>query len=85
MRFITLNGKKLIKRFFIFTLCFTFFSICYLTSKDNISIIETNSENFSLEDFHSKIQNITKENQKIAYLTFDDGPTKNSTPKFLIY
>ncbi len=83
MRFITLNGKKFIKRFFIFTLCFTFFSICYLTSKDNIEIIETNSDNFSLEEFHSKIQNIAKENQKIAYLTFDDGPTKSSTPRVL--
>ena len=83
MRFITLNGKKFIKRFSIFIFCFIFFSICYFTSKDNIKFIETNSRYFSLEEFHSKIQNITKENQKIAYLTFDDGPTKSSTPRVL--
>lgn len=35
------------------------------------------------EEFISKITNLTKGEEKIAYLTFDDGPTTSVTPKVL--
>lgn len=36
-----------------------------------------------LEEFKNKVSNLTKGEEKIAYLTFDDGPTDSVTPKIL--
>ena len=49
-------------------------------NNNNISIQSSTNE---LEDFYSKIQNLTNQKEKIAYLTFDDGPTLKSTSKIL--
>ena len=49
-------------------------------SNNNISMQTSNNE---LENFYSKIQNLTNQKEKIAYLTFDDGPTLKSTKKIL--
>lgn len=35
------------------------------------------------DNFKEKIASLDKGNEKIAYLTFDDGPTKKATPKIL--
>ena len=35
------------------------------------------------EELKDKISSITKNDDKIAYLTFDDGPTIKATPKIL--
>ena len=35
------------------------------------------------DELMSKISNITKNKEKIVYLTFDDGPTISATPKIL--
>ena len=37
----------------------------------------------NIDDFIDKIQNLTNGEEKIAYLTFDDGPTTSATPKIL--
>jgi peptidoglycan/xylan/chitin deacetylase (PgdA/CDA1 family) len=48
----------------------------YIFSFDNI-----NSSNVSI--FQDKIDSIYSSDEKIAFLTFDDGPTKIATPKVL--
>ena len=75
--------KKQILFFFVcfFFLCFGS-SICFfiLAKQDSFSI---NTTNFPLEDTQSKIDSLYKGTEKVAYLTFDDGPTKTATPIIL--
>lgn len=58
----------------------------------SLFINELNSTSFAVElsrnslmssKLINKITTITQNNEKIAYLTFDDGPSKNVTPKIL--
>ena len=35
------------------------------------------------EETFNRITNLTKENEKVVFLTFDDGPTTSVTPKVL--
>lgn len=72
------NIKNIIIIFFIFNLCI----FLYITTKNkNILEVSTNSEETNM--FYEKIKNLTKGEEKIAYLTFDDGPTISVTPKVL--
>lgn len=45
--------------------------------------VELSSNSMISEEFENKIKNLTKEEEKVAYLTFDDGPTISTTPKVL--
>ena len=62
---------------FVFFFCITLY-IYYLSN----SILVSN-DNISLDTFINNVRNLTKQNGKIAYLTFDDGPNKSITPKVL--
>lgn len=70
----------------------------YHSAKDTVTHIDkhTNGKNISninssynatngkaSQEISSNIQNKTNSNQKIAYLTFDDGPSPDITPKVL--
>lgn len=73
MKIFLFNIKTLI-------LCFSILTTLFLT----IFYFLTNSfaENSPIEII-DKINNIYNSNEKIAYLTFDDGPSPNITPKIL--
>lgn len=75
------------KKIIIFTLILLIFIILFLTfiffyystsiptSTSTISIIS--------EDTINRITNLPNQKEKVAYLTFDDGPSANITPKIL--
>lgn len=75
----------------IFTIAISFYSIyastnkptfCYEDSIFCISLLSNFKENTS-DEIQEKIDEIYSSKEKIAYLTFDDGPTKVATPKVL--
>lgn len=45
--------------------------------------VELSSNSFIGDNIKSKFASLCDSNEKIAYLTFDDGPTKKVTPKIL--
>lgn len=81
MKVSVLYLRNLISRFSNFVLIFTLFvSYTYIFNySHNISV----SNNFEYSSFTNKIKNIYNSDEKIAFLTFDDGPSKNITPKIL--
>ena len=75
-----------IKKKFIFCIIFLaiLFIILFCLVFPRISIgVDISKDSFLSEESKNKIENLSKDNEKIAYLTFDDGPTKNITPKIL--
>ena len=46
-------------------------------------IVSANPYSILSEDTANKITNLSKAKEKVAYLTFDDGPSPNVTPKIL--
>ena len=91
MKFIIIKRKNIIITliFFIvvFAIIFLLLNFKNISADKNSNIdnsiksIQTSSN--ELENFYSKIQNLTNQKEKIAYLTFDDGPTLKSTNKIL--
>lgn len=89
MKVIYLSKKRRIKMVCIavwMIVCIIVAMFMLLKCKNNLTESETNnneeaiSTSVSLEE---KIKESNKENKKIAYLTFDDGPTKKETAKIL--
>lgn len=73
--------KNLIFRFSNFVIIFTLFiSYTYIL---NYSPNAPTSNNNEYSFFSSQIKNIYNSDEKLAFLTFDDGPSKNITPKVL--
>lgn len=82
MKLIYLN-KKTIKRFSYIFLIILFFSVILFIYLDNNSSHANNPEKYLSDEIINRIQNIYENEEKIAYLTFDDGPSKVVTPKVL--
>lgn len=74
--------KKSIIFYIIFLAIIFILSFCLIFPKISIGV-DISKNSFLNDDTKSKIENLSKENEKTAYLTFDDGPTKNITPKIL--
>lgn len=56
----------------------------HLIFRDNVAIaIELSDNAITSDEFKNKIENLVSGNEKIAYLTFDDGPNKVITPQVL--
>lgn len=49
---------------------------------EGYSVVKSNN-NIAYNEFDSKIREIYNREEKVAYLTFDDGPTSTITPKVL--
>lgn len=79
MKFITVT-KKNILLFFILVLLIFLILLYFIF---HYSFLSTQTSAFAEQDFYSKIQNLVNQKDKIAYLTFDDGPTLKSTSKIL--
>lgn len=94
MNFFIINRRQILI-FFSLLLTFVFFgSFYYISAHSNNSLFcykETtfcvsslsNLKDNASSDIQEKIDSIYSSNEKIAYLTFDDGPTKVATPKVL--
>lgn len=84
MKIFIFNKKKIkiISLVLILIIATTF--ILYLIFKNNqVFAVELNINAVVSNNFKEKIKNLTSEKEKIAYLTFDDGPNKMVTPKIL--
>lgn len=69
--------------FFICILSLLILGICFsLYSPPSLATILTSADALD-DDLQEKISSLTKNDAKIAYLTFDDGPTLRATPKVL--
>lgn len=55
----------------------------FFKTKKDVDTLQTNSNSITTNNFTNEIQNIMKSEEKIAYLTFDDGPNPLVTPKVL--
>lgn len=94
MNFFIINRRQILT-FFSLLLTFVFFgSFYYISAHSNNSLFcyeETtfcitplsNLKDNTSSDIQEKIDSIYSSNEKIAYLTFDDGPTKVATPRVL--
>lgn len=83
MKMFILSKKQLIYMGLIISIitstCFTYF----IVKPSEIFAIELTHNSTISEEFKEKIQELTKGEEKIAYLTFDDGPNPSITPKIL--
>lgn len=66
--------------FFLFTVLF--YAVSFLQDSPTLAVSLT-QDYIVDEDLQSKISALTKSEEKIAYLTFDDGPTLRATPRVL--
>lgn len=72
--------KKSVFRFFISLFCISILNFFVF----NLFSIRSNTLSTSAIDentFQNRIASLINQKEKIAYLTFDDGPTLKSTPK----
>lgn len=84
MKILITTKKKVLINLFIVLQTMIIICILYLTTKySKVFAIELSSNSVISEEFKNKVSNLTNEKEKIAYLTFDDGPTISVTPKIL--
>ena len=79
MKFLIVVRKSFV--IFLVLLFIFLFTILFFIFNTNAHVLETSS--FNEDDFYSRIQNLVNQKEKIAYLTFDDGPTLKATGKIL--
>ena len=86
MRILLLKRKYLFFFFFLFLLILVVLSLSLATLWSNIvhsTTEESQITSTAKVTYQEMIDNIYQSQEKIAYLTFDDGPTKKGTPKIL--
>ena len=70
--------------FILFTIVFiVVFSLFYFFIKNTFATYFLTTNTLTKDTFQEKVFNLLNQKEKIAYLTFDDGPTLKSTPKIL--
>lgn len=82
MKLLIIN-KKTIKNFLYMISIILLFSTISFIYLNNNSSNASSSEKYLSDEKIDKIKNIYENNEKIAYLTFDDGPSKVVTSKVL--
>lgn len=80
MKIVILNKKIL---FSICLFAIFFFSLFFYFSEPFSFAIELTTNSVIAQTLQEKIATLTKKEEKIAYLTFDDGPTLKATGKIL--
>lgn len=80
--FIFYKKKLLICCFIIFIIISIIFTYLTLRSPEAFAV-ELSQNSVVSDEFKTKISELTKGREKIAYITFDDGPTIAATPKIL--
>ena len=82
MKFIIINKKYFSILLAIFLVILLLIYLLYNMFTSN-SYASLPASAFEENTFQDKISNLVNQKEKIAYLTFDDGPTLKSTPKIL--
>lgn len=75
--------KQNIIFYFIFIFAFLFFTFIFFNLDSNCFATELSKNSFFNVDISTTLDDIAKSDEKIAYLTFDDGPTTKATGKIL--
>ena len=71
------------KRFLLIILIALILLIGFLHTNNFTLALSLNTSNFLNKSFQDKFSSICKSNEKVVYLTFDDGPSSKVTPKIL--
>lgn len=71
------------KRFLLIILIALILLIGFLHNNNFTLALSLNTSNFLNKSFQDKFSSICKSNEKVVYLTFDDGPSSKVTPKIL--
>lgn len=79
--FILISKKKIMQILF-FTI-FLLAIICFLPTSSFLLANNYKEDSVLTESIRYKFRNIYRGSEKVAYLTFDDGPSKKVTPKIL--
>lgn len=83
MRIFIISKKKVLIPFiFILIIITTYFLYLFIKSP-KIFAVELSYNSVVSDEFKDKISTLTNGEEKIAYLTFDDGPNTTVTPKIL--
>lgn len=81
MKFIFIKRQHF---FIVFTIVLiVVFSLFYFSIKNTFATYFLTTNTLTEDTFQEKVFNLANQKEKIAYLTFDDGPTLKSTPKIL--
>lgn len=81
MKVIFINKKVI--TICLLTILFIILSIFFISSKNTSFAIELSQNSILSKDISAKILGLTKGTEKVAFLTFDDGPNVSVTPKVL--
>ena len=81
MKVIFINKKVI--AICLLAILFIILSIFFISSKNTSFAIELSQNSTLSEDISAKILGLTKGTEKVAFLTFDDGPNVSVTPKVL--
>lgn len=83
MKLFIINKKKICITFItIFIIIIIYFSYSIIKSPKAFAV-ELSYNSVISDEFKDKISNLTNNKEKVAYLTFDDGPNTTVTPKIL--
>lgn len=81
MKFIFIKRQHF---FIVFTIVLiVVFSLFYFFIKNTFTTYFLTTNALTEDTFQEKVFNLVNQKEKIAFLTFDDGPTLKSTPKIL--
>lgn len=83
MKIFIFTKRKIIIIFLILCIIMAYFLYKYLNRNVQEVYIDLECNSMEFEDWKKKINNLTKGEEKTAYLTFDDGPNNTITPKVL--
>lgn len=89
MNFLIITKKQILIFLLILTFifCFVIYCTCFARevpcSSNYIFSIASENDFTIITDLQNKLDNIYSSDKKVAFLTFDDGPTKIATPKIL--
>lgn len=89
MNFLIITKKQILILFLVltFVFCFIIYCTCFakeVTCSGNYIFSIASQNDFTvITDLQNKLDNIYSSDEKVAFLTFDDGPTKIATPKVL--
>lgn len=83
MKIIFIKKIKHAYIFFSIIILFLLFSLIFFINYPSSFAIELKKNSFFSIDVTTTLDDIAKSDEKIAYLTFDDGPTTKATGKIL--
>ena len=83
MRFFLITKKQILVNLFTILIFIIIFFIFFTFKDSNSFAIEFSKNSIASSELMEQIANVNKNDEKVAFLTFDDGPTLSTTPKVL--